>query len=135
MISSVDAYRYLRATMTECSLKAGWRSLLLRAYDDPPTVEPFTTPRTEDHLVVLVTKGGCNVEGLYQGKWRRASYSAGSIGMTAPGEEVTLCWRGATPHSTLQLHLPADTILRCNENLSGRGSSMPQMPHALANHD
>jgi len=36
MISSIEAYRYLRATMTECSQKAGWRSLLLRAYDDPP---------------------------------------------------------------------------------------------------
>jgi AraC family transcriptional regulator len=54
MISSVEAYRYLRATMTECSQKAGWRSLLLRAYDDPPVVEPFTTPPTQDHLIVLV---------------------------------------------------------------------------------
>jgi AraC-like DNA-binding protein len=26
MISSIEAYRYLRATMTECSQKAGWRS-------------------------------------------------------------------------------------------------------------
>jgi hypothetical protein len=56
MISSIEAYRYLRATMTECSQKAGWRSLLLRAYDDPPMVEPFTTPPTS--LRHVHAKGG-----------------------------------------------------------------------------
>src|SRR5882762_8236783 len=119
MISSIEAYRYLRATMTECSQKAGWRSLLLRAYDDPPVVEPFTTPPTQDHLIVLVTKGTSNIEGLYRGKWQKANYGPGSLGMTAPGEEVTLRWRGDTSHSTLQLHLPAESILRCNEDVVG----------------
>lgn len=135
MISSLEARRYLRATMTLCSFEAGWRSLLLRAYDDPPVVEPFTTPRTDDHLIVLVTKGACNVEGLYRGKWSRAAYGPGSLGMTAPGEEVTLRWRGATSHSTLQLHLPAEAIRRCMENLLLRGTSPPQMPNELSRED
>ena len=135
MISSIEAYRYLRATMTECSQKAGWRSLLLRAYDDPPVVEPFTTPPTKDHLIVLVTKGTCNVEGLYRGKWQKANYGPGSLGMTAPGEEVTLRWRGDTSHSTLQLHLPAESILRCNEDVFGRGAVFPRMPNALSHDD
>jgi AraC family transcriptional regulator len=135
MISSIEAYRYLRATMTECSQKAGWRSLLLRAYDDPPVVEPFTTPPTKDHLIVLVTEGTCNVEGLYRGKWQKASYGPGSLGMTAPGEEVTLRWRGDTSHSTLQLHLPAESILRCNEDVVGRGAVSPSFPHALSHDD
>jgi AraC family transcriptional regulator len=135
MISSIEAYRYLRATMTECSQKAGWRSLLLRAYDDPPVVEPFTTPPTKDHLIVLVTKGTSNVEGLYGGKWQKANYCPGSLGMTAPGEEVTLRWRGDTSHSTLQLHLPAESILRCNEDVVGRGAVSPRMPNALSHDD
>jgi AraC family transcriptional regulator len=135
MISSIEAYRYLRATMTECSQKAGWRSLLLRAYDDPPVVEPFTTPPTKDHLIVLVTKGTCNVEGLYRRKWQKANYGPGSLGMTAPGEEVTLRWRGDTSHSTLQLHLPAESILRCNEDVFGRGAVFPHMPNALSHDD
>jgi len=135
MISSIEAYRYLRATMTECSQKAGWRSLLLRAYDDPPVVEPFTTPPTKDHLIVLVTKGTSNVEGLYRGKWQKANYCPGSLGMTAPGEEVTLRWRGDTSHSTLQLHLPAESILRCNEDVVGRGTVSPRMPNALSHDD
>jgi AraC family transcriptional regulator len=135
MISSLEAHRYLRATMTLCSFEAGWRSLLLRAYDDPPVVEPFTTPQTEDHLIVLVTKGACNVEGLYRGKWSRATYGPGSLGMTAPGEEVTLRWRGTTSHSTLQLHLPAEAILRCKEELLVQGASPPRMPNELSSED
>jgi AraC family transcriptional regulator len=131
MISSTEAYRYLRATMTECSQKAGWRSLLLRAYEDPPVVERFTTPPTQDHLIVLMTKGTCTVEKLYRGKWQKASYGPGSLGMTAPGEEATLRWRGDTSHSTLQLHLPAESILRCNEEVVGRGAVFPRMPNAL----
>lgn len=135
MISSLEAHRYLRATMTLCSFEAGWRSLLLRAYDDPPVAEPFTTPQTEDHLIVLVTKGACNVEGLYRGRWSKAAYGPGSLGMTAPGEEVTLRWRGTTSHSTLQLHLPAEAVRSCKEELLGRGASPPQMPNVLASED
>ena len=135
MISSIEAYRYLRATMTECSQKAGWRSLLLRAYDDPPVVEPFTTPPTQDHLIVLVTKGTCTVEDLHRGKWQKANYGPGSLGMTAPGEEATLRWRGDTSLSTLQLHLPAESILRCNEDVVGRGAVSPPFPNALSHDD
>ena len=73
LISSLDAHRYLRATMTASSSQAGWRSLLLRAYDDPPEAE-FTTPPTTDHLIVLVTEGTCNVEARYRGRWQTATY-------------------------------------------------------------
>jgi len=34
IISSLDAHKHLRATMTACSWRAGWRSLLIRAYED-----------------------------------------------------------------------------------------------------
>lgn len=133
MIASLDAHAYLRARMSACSYKAGWRSLLLRAYEDPPDAEAFTTPPTEDHLIVLVTNGQCNIEGLYRGKWHSAQYGAGSIGMTAPGEEVTLRWRDQPAHSTLQLHIPADALRACAEELFG-GRAL-EMPHSLANED
>jgi AraC family transcriptional regulator len=135
MISSVDAYRYLHATMTECSLKAGWRSLLLRGYRDPAVVESFTTPATADHLIVLVTDGSVNVEGQYRSRWQRASYGPGSMGMTAPGEEVTLRWRGETSHSTLQLHLPAESISQCADEVRKRRVGPPSMPNMLLHED
>jgi AraC family transcriptional regulator len=82
-----------------------------------------------------VTKGTCNVEGLHRGRWQKATYGPGSLGMTAPGEEVTLRWHGDTTHSTLQLHLPAESILRCNEGLVGRNAVFPRMPNALSHDD
>ncbi len=133
MIASLNAHTYLRARLSACSHKAGWRALLLRAYDDPPDAEAFTTPATEDHLIVLVTRGQCEIEGLYRGRWHSAHYAAGSIGMTAPGEEVTLRWSNQPIHSTLQLHIPAATLRACADELFG-GRALA-MPHALANDD
>jgi AraC family transcriptional regulator len=134
MICSLDAHGYLRARMTACSFQSGWRSLLLRAYEDPPEVEPFTTPATADHLIVLVTDGACNIEGLYRGRWQSATYGAGSIGMTAPGEEVTLRWHGTNRHSTLQLHISAEMIRSCGQDLTS-GNAEPHMPNALGYDD
>jgi AraC family transcriptional regulator len=134
LISSLDAHRYLRATMTASSSQAGWRSLLLRAYDDPPEAE-FTTPATTDHLIVLVTEGTCNVEARYRGRWQTATYTAGSLGMTAPREEVTLRWRGATRHSTLQLHLPAATVRASMEQLSGHSCGAEILPNGISYDD
>ena len=133
LIPSLDAHKYLRADMTADSWQAGWRSLLLRAYQDPPETEAFTTPPTADHLIVLVTEGTCDIEGRYRGEWNRAQYRPGSLGMTAPGEEVTLRWRGA--HKTLQLHLPAAIIRETMAELSRRDPQQLQMPNKLLSAD
>ena len=133
LIPSLDAHKYLRAAMTADSWQAGWRSLLLRAYQDPPEAEAFTTPPTADHLIVLVTEGACDIEGRYRGQWNKAQYRPGSVGMTAPGEEVTLRWQGA--HETLQLHLPAATIRETMAELSPRDPQQLQMPNKLLSAD
>ena len=117
IISSLDAHKHLRATMTACSWRAGWRSLLIRAYEDPAEAEEFVTPATRDHLIVLVTGGSCDVEVRYRNGWQRSHSEPGHIGMTAPGQAATLRWRGNTTHSTLQLHLPAATIERVAREL------------------
>jgi AraC family transcriptional regulator len=116
-IPSVEAHKYLRAKMAACSWDAGWRSVLLRAYDDPPQADEFITPATRDHLIVLVTEGVCNVEVRYRGGWIQSLSRRGHIGMTAPGEVATLRWRGETSHSTLQLHLPESTLNRVAQEL------------------
>lgn len=135
LIPSFHAHQYLRATMTACSWEAGWRSLLLRAYEDPLEAEEFTTPPTADHLIVLVTDGACEIEGRYQGRWQSAQYRPGSMGMTAPGQEVTLRWRGDSRQRTLQLHLPAATLASAMAELSRRDPRHMEMPHALLSED
>ena len=108
--SSLRAYRHLPGAMTFCSWQVGWRSLLLRAYDEPAAVEEFTTGCSTDHLIVLVTAGSCRIESRHAGGWHPATYKPGDLGMTPPGEVARLRWRGLERHATLQLHLPAATI-------------------------
>ena len=135
LVSSLDAFKYLRATMTACSWKAGWRSVLLRGYTDPAVVEEFTTAATGDQLLVLVTGGSCNIEARYPGGWQRASYEAGDIGMTAPGESVALRWRSETPHSTLHLHIPGRTLRLIYRDLAAGDPDRFQMPSVLCKRD
>jgi AraC family transcriptional regulator len=117
--------------MTACSWKAGWRSLLLRSYIDPPRVEEFKTPPTADQLIVLVTEGTCDIEARYRGGWQHTHYEPGHIGMTGAGQEATLRWQGQTCHSTLQLHLPSHALLTTLADLSDRDPARFDMPSQL----
>jgi AraC family transcriptional regulator len=134
LVSRLDAHRHLRATMLSDSFEAGWRALLLRAYKDAPEAQ-FTTPPTMDHLIVLVTEGSCEIEGNFRGKWHGAAYRAGTIAMTAPGEEVTLRWQGTTRHSTLQVHIPAATIRGALEQLAPDNPQVKLLPHGISYDD
>lgn len=135
LASTLAAHQRLKGRMTLCSWDAGWRSALLRAYDEPIEVEDLTTAPTADQLVVLVTRGSCNIEGHYAGKWHGARYRVGDIGMTAPGEEARLRWRGEEAHSTLQLHLPADMIAAVAAEFVGGTKRGFQLPNALRRED
>jgi len=86
LVPSVDAVQRLPGTLTACSWRSGWRSLLLRAYDEPAAVEEFTTVPTRDHLIGLVTGGSVGIEGQSGGHWRGAQLRPGDIGMTPPGD-------------------------------------------------
>lgn len=107
---SLDAHHRLAGTMGLCSWNVGWRSLLLRAYIEPPEAENLVTAATSDHLIVLVAEGKCRIEGQYARRWQEAVYLKGDIGMTAPEEEVHLRWREGRNLKTLQLHLPSATL-------------------------
>lgn len=108
--ASLDAHARLPGSLGLCSWQTGWRSLLLRAYDEPEEAEGLVTAATTDQLIVLVTAGSCTIEGRYAGRWQQSRYGSGDIGMTAPGEEVELRWRKGRNLKTLQLHVPAATI-------------------------
>src|SRR4029077_11939669 len=94
IISSLDAHKHLRATMTACSWRDGGRSLLIRAYEDAAEAEEFVTPATRDHLIVLVTGGFCGGEVRYRKGGQPSHPEPVHIGMTARGQAATLRWRG-----------------------------------------
>ncbi|WP_064708272.1 helix-turn-helix transcriptional regulator [Rhizobium bangladeshense] len=108
--TSLSAHERLKGSLCLCSWRKGWRSLLLRAYDEPEEVDDLVTAATTDQLIVLVTKGSCRIEGQYAGRWHRSRYGVGDIGMTAPGEEVHLRWNKGRGLQTLQLHLSSATL-------------------------
>lgn len=126
---SLHAHKSLIGTQTSCSWIAGWRSLLLRGYVDPPEVEEMTTAETPDHLIVLVTAGSCEIESYDRGQWRSASYRPGHLGMTSPGQVAKLRWKSKKPHHTLHLHLPSRTIKTVAEQLvaSSLCSTLPNL--------
>lgn len=86
----------------------GWRSVLARSYVDDPHTEAFTTPATDRPLVVLATGGISQIESRTAGRWRRAVYREGSIGLTAPGNTSTLRWRSLGPEPVTSVHLHLD---------------------------
>jgi len=115
--------------MTSCSREAGWTSLLLRGYTDPPEVQEVRTAATADQLIVLVTAGSCDLEVRRPGGWRRTQQRPGVVGMTSPGEEKTLRWRSETPHSTLQLHLPGEALAQTARELGGQELTKFRLPN------
>jgi hypothetical protein len=60
MVPSLAAHLFLKGSIRVCSWDAGWRSVLLREFEDPPCVDAFTTAATSDYFLSLVTKGSCH---------------------------------------------------------------------------
>jgi len=133
--SSLSLQSYLPGTVTACSWQAGWRSLLLRAYQNPARVDEFSAPATADHLIVLVTAGSFDFARRTSGRWLHAHREPGNIGMIAPGQEVAFRWHGDAPHNVVQLHLPAAIINGVLDRLSTKDQARLKLPDTLATSD
>ena len=72
-----------------------------------PVADEVVLPPTPDQLIVLVTRGKAMIESSDGGRWRRAAYVPGQIGLTVPGCSTRLRWRSTsdavltTPHVSL----------------------------------
>lgn len=132
---SVDHHAY--ADLLFCSWDIGWRSLLLRQMESHPRVEDAAIPPLPDQTIVLVTRGGGEVESASGGRWTRTTYRVGQIRMTAPHRPARLRWRAdpPVPHRTLHLHLPAAMIARVVEDVWDRDPERVMLPDTLATQD
>lgn len=102
----------LPSRLLQCSLAAGWNSLLVRSFEDPAVTESFETAASPDLLIVLVTRGTYTIESFYNGFWRSADYRPGLGGMTACGRTSRLRWRGlsSSPKESLHIHIPHEIL-------------------------
>jgi AraC family transcriptional regulator len=85
----------------------GWSGALVRTYLDRPETTEFETRPSSGPLLVLALDGISVIESRHGGRWHRAVYHPGSIGLTAPGRTSVLRWRsqGTTPLQSVHIHL------------------------------
>ncbi|MBC7927875.1 MAG: helix-turn-helix transcriptional regulator, partial [Bryobacteraceae bacterium] len=100
-----------------CSVDAGWKSLLIRSFESPGTVETFETKPSPDQFVVLVAKGTVELDCFSNGLWRRASYRPGVGGLTAGFNSNRLRWRSirASLFETIHIHIPHELLTAVEE--------------------
>lgn len=115
--------------LMSCSLqKAGWKSLLVRQLADDPVVEELTLAPTDAQHLVLMTAGHKSVESGSDGRWRRAAYAPGQIGLTAPDRPTRLRWRATAdePLHTLHVYLPGQRLRRTARQIWDDDRSLTQ---------
>ena len=132
--ASLRAHERLQGTMISCSWTAGWRSLLLRSYDEPREGELKTAP-TPDHTIVLITAGEAVLDICGGGRWQRAHYLPGFLGMTPPGAEDHMRWHGEQPFRGLHLHLPASILGAVASQLFSDRTSPLDLPNLRSHTD
>ncbi len=121
-----------------CSKEAGWQSVLLQIYEQPSAVEPFETAASPDQLLVVVLQGSYEIESYSAGAWKRAMYSPGSAGLTAPMSSNRLRWRSRTDHELqiLRIYIPQAYFADAEEEYRRPGARTSKgYPDSLAFRD
>lgn len=113
----------------------GWTSLLVRLFDNAEVVDDLVLPPIAEQTLVLVTGGHKTVECLHGKRWRGADYGPGRIGLTAPGNETRIRWRGTERTQTTHVYLPAGLMERTAAELYGARSQFARRPDTLAIND
>jgi AraC family transcriptional regulator len=114
---SPSSGRYFSDDAYWTSADCGWNSLHLRRYRHGARADEFSIHPLIDNLLVLVTKGATLLERHAAGRWQTAAHVPGHISTLASGDTCRLRWDGDTPHETLQLHLPVETLEAAIEDL------------------
>ncbi len=76
----------------DCSLDAGWTSLLVQTIEIPADVELFETAATPDLKISVTTKGEHKLEVFSGGSWKKAVRLPGYGGVTASGKIDRVRW-------------------------------------------
>ena len=107
----------------------GWRHMLAGLYREAPVTDTFCTQAVAEALVVVVTSGTYRIESAKGGRWTRAHYHPGSVGLTAPGNTSVLRWRatGPLPLESVQIRLSAALVKDVMQTLAGSAAPFPDV--------
>lgn len=117
-----------------CSQDVGWKSLLLQVWETSGSVREFETVATPDQVIVLMLKGGYEVECFSAMRWKKAVYRPGEGGLTAAWNTSRLRWRSPPSQisQTLHLTIPQTYFLEAAEEYRRAGESPVRIrPDAL----
>ena len=103
--ASVQAGQLRPGRKVLCSLEAGWTSVLLQTYEQPPLVESYESAVSPDQLLVFVLRGQYNIESFSGRSWKKAAYRPGIGGLTSPLTTNRLRWHSPTTTEPLLLRL------------------------------
>ena len=107
----------------------GWRHMLAGLYREAPVTDAFCTQAVAEALVVVVTSGTYRIESAKGGRWTRAHYHPGSVGLTAPGNTSVLRWRasGPLPLESVQIRLSFTLVKDVTQTLAGPAAAFPDV--------
>lgn len=131
--------RALPSTILATSRDVGWTSVLVDHHRVQASEKPFETVPTPDQTVVVMTRGEQEIEAFRAGVWRRATYRAGTIGMTAGGESDRLRRRvrqNAALFEKVNLYIPSRFFQDAADHYRRAGHRLGDEPlTTLAFHD
>ncbi len=139
MTADQNSFSYSPGSLSNSAVQPGrkllssedlsWHSLLLEVWEQPGTVEEFTTVPTADQVIVLTSAGQYDIEAFCRGAWKSAHYAPGRGGATAPHNVCQLRWRSIEKSiTTLHLYLPQQFLLEVGDEYRRAGASFTVAP-------
>ncbi len=132
--ASLECASRLAVRTIDTSRNAGWSSLLLEHHQLLTTEHECETLPTSHQTIVVMTRGEQDIEVYGRGRWRRAVYRPGTIGLTPGGMTDRLRRQGrasAGPACKLNLYVSRRLIEEAVDHLGRSAAARARATVAL----
>lgn len=127
--ASLSSARTLPNERVLGSTDAGWTSVLLelhRSRGQSPVFEPAVTP---DQTIVVAIEAEHELEVWRDGRWRRAVYRPGTVGLTAAHDSARMRWQArGRSFQTAHLYVPQPFFLEAADHFRRAGQKVGTAP-------
>ena len=133
--ASLRCASVLPARNLQSSEDLGWTAALVQHHRLLPCEDEFQTLPTDDHTLVVMTRGEQTLDAYGHGGWQSARYRPGTVGITLAGESDRLrrrLHRDAGPACKVNIYLPHQIFADAADRLSLAGPPCPvALPDAV----